>query len=182
MTFGSKIMKKIFTVIAVMVLIGFTASCAVMQGHRNSCISVAPPQERSYMPGIFQVLTWPKSGSTLKLKEKLFVRYTFNVPEELCSIWVRADIPTEYLKSHGDNGFVFGGSSSPVYAFGEGMVIQEIALLYMPDRDVMGRDILPDPPELTVTNLVFTLQNYKTKEYRTLTNKAVNLTWKYEKK
>ncbi len=175
-------MKKIFTIIAVMLLIGFTTSCATRQGYRNSYISVAPPEESSYMPGIFQVITWPKSGSTLKLKEKLFVRYTFNVPEELCSIWVRADIPSERLKSHINNGFVFGGSSSPVYAFGQGMVIQELALLYIPDRDVMGKDILPDPPEVTVTNLVFTLQNYVTKEYRTLTNKSVNLTWKYEKK
>lgn len=148
----------------------------------TSCTSVKPPKERSYKPGIFQVVTWPKSGSTLKLKEKLFVRYSFNVPEELCSIWVRADTPAEYVRSHVDNGFAFGGSSSPVYAFGEGLVIQEIALLYIPKRDVMGKDILPDPPELTVTNLVFTLQNYKTKEYRTISNKAVNFTWKYEKK
>ena len=175
-------MKKTLVIIAVMVLIGLTAFYAVIQRHSHSCISVEPPKERSYRPGIFMVVTWPKSGSTLKLKEKLFVRYSFNVPDELCSIWVRADIPAEYGKSHVDNGFVFGGSSSPVYAFGEGLVIQEIALLYIPERDVMGKDILPDPPELTVTNLVFTLQNYKTKEYRTLTNKSVNLTWKYEKK
>ena len=46
----------------------------------------------------------------------------------------------------------------------------------------MGIDTLPDPPEVTVTNLLFTLKNYKTGEYRTLTNKAVNLTWEYEKK
>ena len=46
----------------------------------------------------------------------------------------------------------------------------------------MGKNTLPDPPEVTVTNLFFTLKNYKTGEYRSLTNKAVNFTWKYEKK
>lgn len=147
-----------------------------------SCAHIKPPPNRSFRPGIFQVVTWPKSGSTLKLKEKLFVRYTFNVPEELCYIWVQAQTPPDRVKAHVDHGFVFGNSSSPVYAFGEGLVIQEIALGYIPDRDVMGIDTLPDPPEVTVTNLLFTLKNYKTGEYRTLTNKAVNLTWEYEKK
>ena len=147
-----------------------------------SCTSVKPPKERTFRPGIFQVVTWPKNGSTLELKEKLFVRYTFNVPEELCCIWVQAQTPSDRVKAHVDHGFAFGNSSSPVYAFGEGLVIQEIALIYLPDRDVMGKNTLPDPPEVTVTNLFFTLKNYKTGEYRSLTNKAVNFTWKYEKK
>ena len=178
-------MKKTFVFVAIIFILALIAYYMGTWMSSNSCstdLSQLAPKERHYVPGIFQVITWPKSGNTLKLKEKLFVRYTFNVPEELCCIWVRADIPEEYTKTLRDNGFVFGGSSSPVYAFGEGLVIQEIALLYMPDRDVVGKDIMPDPPEFTVTNLVFTLQNYKTKEYRTLTNKAVNLTWKYEKK
>jgi len=140
-----------------------------------------PSYDKDNNREIPEVWIWPSDACTLRTGEKLYIRYTFKVPEELCRIWVTPSLPANYWNAHTNHGLVLGNSSSPVYAFGEGMVEQSISLFYNPKKDAMGRHSLPDPAYIMVTNIAFSLKDHNTGNYRILMNKSVAIKWICEK-